>query len=539
VPEPRDERVLILAPTGRDAALTDGILEQAGLRSEVCRDIVELSDKLEVGAGAALVAEEALAPSGIVPLVQALARQPPWSDFPLVVLTAGRESDPGRLTTVKMLEPLGNVTLLERPVRMVTLLSALRSALRARRRQYDVRDHLEDRKRAEQMKDEFLATLSHELRTPLQAILGWTRMLRTRDLPAGSAAKALETIERNARWQVQLIEDLLDVSRIITGKFRLDLGSVDLRSVVQSAMQALKGTADAKNLILDARLPSAVTPAVGDSLRLEQVVWNLLSNAIKFTPDGGRITVTLEETDGTGVVSVTDTGQGISPDFLPHIFERFRQADSTTTRAHGGLGLGLAIVRHIVELHGGTVRAESAGPGTGTCFVVTVPLRVGRVTDPTGTPRPSDTVSPAGLPRLHGVEVVVVDDDADSRDIVQSVLEQCGARVTAHASAAAALKAISDAPPGVLVTDVSMPGEDGYALIRQLRAQPPEHGGAVPAVALTAHARAEDRQRAAAAGFDVHVAKPVEPAELARIVAELAARAGSGGVTVRQRTTRL
>ena len=499
-----------------------------------------------MGAGAVVIAEEVLSPASLPPFVEVLEEQPPWSDLPVVVLATASQPLPGG--PLLSLMERGNVTLLERPVQSVTLVTTLRSALRARRRQYEVRDHLNERtgtvaererllvearaardeaEASNRAKDEFLATLSHELRTPLQAMLGWTQLLRSRELDATSAAKGLETIERNTRLQMQLIEDLLDVSRIITGKLTLEAVPLSIGQIVQASVTALRSTADQRGVSLECR---EIAPAVlaGDPMRLEQVFSNLIGNAIKFTPPGGSVDVSVEAGHGEASITVRDTGRGISPRVLPHIFERFRQADSGTTRAHGGLGLGLAIVRHLVELHGGRVRAESEGEGRGASFVVTLPVRTvdGRVlslADAAVTIPPP----PPGLPSLYGLRILVVDDDPDARELLLSVLRRCGATVDAVASAAEGLEALEAAWPHVILSDISMPGEDGYQFIRKVRALERGRAGIVPAIALTANARVEDRARALAAGYQRHMAKPVDPTELAHVVAGMNARASA------------
>jgi signal transduction histidine kinase len=374
---------------------------------------------------------------------------------------------------------------------------------------------------ANRTKDEFLATLSHELRTPLNAMLGWAQLLRTGNLDAATAARALETIERNARSQAQLISDLLDVSRIITGKLRLELQPIELPLVLEAVLDTVRPAADAKGLQLAVRVDPLVPALRGDADRIQQVIWNLVSNAIKFTPAGGRVEVELGRRPDLVELAVRDTGIGIRPDFLPYVFDRFRQAESAITRTHGGLGLGLSIVRHLVELHGGTVAVASPGEGRGATFTVRLPAQ-GTAPD---LPRhePAAAGGAGERPRLDGLHVLVVDDEADARELTARMLGGAGARVTAAASAAAALGALEGELPDVLVVDLGMPGEDGYALLRQVRALPAARGGALPAAALTAYARAEDRARALAAGFQIHLAKPVDPPELVAAVAGLAA----------------
>ena len=371
---------------------------------------------------------------------------------------------------------------------------------------------------ANRLKDEFLATVSHELRTPLTAILGWARMLRTMKTNEVTSARALETIERNAALQARLIDDLLDTSRIITGKLRLDIQSVDLAAVIRAAVDAVSHAASAKEIQLLPLLDASVAPIEGDPSRLQQIVWNLLSNSIKFTPKGGSVEIRLDRAGPEAHIRVSDTGLGIGPEFLPYVFDRFRQADSTMTRSHGGLGLGLAIVRALVDVHGGSVQATSDGPGKGSVFTVALPLPQ----SPKAVSRMPVTGLPlsTGLPDLTGLRVLVVDDEPDSLDVVASVLASQGAVVDRATSVRAALAQMLESPPDVLVSDIAMPEEDGYDLIRQVRLLE-DVSTRVSAVALTAYARVEDRVKALSAGFQMHVAKPVSPAELVTVVASL------------------
>jgi PAS domain S-box-containing protein len=387
----------------------------------------------------------------------------------------------------------------------------------------------EEAERANRLKDEFLATVSHELRTPLTAIIGWSTLLRNNNLDAANAAIAIETIGRNARAQSQLIEDLMDVSRIITGKLRLDVQTVELESVIEAAIDSLRPAAEARGIRLLSVLDPHAGPVSGDPTRLQQVAWNLLSNAIKFTPKGGRVEVRLERIDSHVEFVVSDTGAGIEPEFLPYVFDRFRQADGTTTRAHGGLGLGLAIVRHLVELHGGSVQVDSRGKGQGATFTVILPLRI--IKRELGSEERRHPAAEIGAttecpPELDGLRVLIVDDEPDARHLLKTILEQCGAEVTVMASVQEAIEEIERSRPDVLVSDVGMPEEDGYTLMRKVRALDVEHGGQIPAAALTAYAGAEDRKRALLAGFQVHIPKPVDPAELVAAVASLAGRTG-------------
>ena len=366
-------------------------------------------------------------------------------------------------------------------------------------------------------KDEFLATLSHELRTPLNAIVGWTHLLRTGALDSPTSQRALETIERNARLQSQLIADILDVSRIVSGQLRLEREPVGLGALLAGAVDALRPVAEGKGLQLEAALPPSPGPVMlGDVGRLQQVAQNLLNNAIKFTPAGGTVRATLRLAGGAAELVVEDDGVGIAPEFLPHVFERFRQFDSSTTRSHGGLGLGLAITRHLVEAHGGSVEAASEGADRGATFTVRLPVLA-------GAGAPSEPPPGAQPVELGGVRVLVVDDDADGRQALGTMLERAGASVAQAATSSEAFDVLASFRPHVMVSDLGLPREDGFSLVARVRALPPEHGGSTPAVAVTAHAQAEEMARALRAGFQLHLAKPVDPAELAAAVARLAA----------------
>jgi signal transduction histidine kinase/ActR/RegA family two-component response regulator len=366
-------------------------------------------------------------------------------------------------------------------------------------------------------KDEFIAMISHELRTPLGAILIWTQLLRNEQLDEAATARALGMIERSTRTLAQLIEDLLDVSRIIAGKLQIEARPVDLVGVVDAALTAAQLPAERKKIRIDCVVERAIEPVSGDPDRLQQVLGNLLANALKFTPEGGRVELKLGRTRSHASLTVSDTGVGIEPDFLPFIFERFRQADSTSTRTQKGLGLGLAITRHLVELHGGSIEAASAGPGEGATFTVTLPLLL------QSPPPVLRAESAPGAPvMLGGLRVLLVDDEDDAREAMAVLLRQAGAEVTAVASAARALDAFEREKPDVLLSDIAMPGEDGFALISKVRALPMERGGAVPAAALTAYATAEDRMRVLRAGFHDHLAKPIDPTALVGAVAALA-----------------
>jgi signal transduction histidine kinase len=401
----------------------------------------------------------------------------------------------------------------------------------ARRRELAESTHLlEQAESANRSKDQFVAMVSHELRTPLSPILAWVRMLQLDHGDEQKLQQGLQAIERSARTQAQLIDDLLDISRIAAGKLRLDVRPTELPPVIEAALSAVASAADAKSIRLEKTLDRNAGAVSGDPDRLQQVVWNLLSNAIKFTPKGGRVNVELARVDSQIQITVSDSGCGLEPDALPHLFQRFWQADSGADRQHGGLGLGLAIVRHIVELHGGSVSAHSEGSGRGAQFCVVLPVRP-LASDFSGAVHPhrradepsSDAPGPA-LPRLDGLHVLAVDDEPDTRAMLEALLKGCGAVVRTAASAREALALLAESSADVLLSDIGMPGEDGYALIREVRLLSRELGGTVPAVALTAHARLEDRIRVLASGFQMHVTKPVDPVELVTVIANLAGR---------------
>jgi PAS domain S-box-containing protein len=389
---------------------------------------------------------------------------------------------------------------------------------RALEREQDARVTAEEANRA---KDEFLATLSHELRTPLTAMLGWTRVLRNGQLGAPAAVHALASVERSTRLLSQLIDDLLDVSRIVSGKLVLERRAIQLAPVVQAAVEAVRHAADEKGVALDVSLPESSAVVWGDSTRLQQVVWNVVVNAVKFTPPGGRVSVRLERGGAEAVVTVTDTGRGIRPELLPYIFDRFRQSDGSSRRQHGGLGLGLAIVRQLVDVHGGSIRVTSAGEGQGATFAIALPLMApGAGADEGPTPGSSS------LPRLDAVRVLLVEDDPEARALFVTMLHHSGAAVVATGSVDEALRVLHDESPDVIVADISMPVRDGFDLVRAIRRLPGARGQA-PAIAVTAHARSTDRERVLAAGYDVHIAKPVDPADFIRAIASVSGRAPS------------
>jgi len=534
-----ERRIVLVPPTVRDAGAIRAVLGEGGLDCEVRESMREACADLTQGAAALIVSEEVLLAESEC-LTAHLDAQPVWADLPVIVLSRTGSESP-KLT--RLLNKAGNVLVVERPMRISTFVSLVRVALRGRERQYEVRAHLErlaaieaertqlweaervartEAERAGRMKDEFLATLSHEIRTPLNAILGWTHILANGLQPPDQLESGLRVIERNARAQSQIVADLLDMNRIINGKVRLDVQRIQPASVVQAALDTITPAADAKGVELRARLGDPELSIKGDPARLQQVFWNLLSNAVKFTPRGGCVDVQLVSKDAQLEISVSDTGEGIDPSFLPHVFDRFRQADGSTTRRYGGLGLGLAIVKQLVELHGGTVHASSPGAGRGSLFVVRLPCahanQIERSVEPPAHGADVERLAES-LGGIAGVSVLVVDDEADSRETIKLLLESWHARVTTASSADEALELVQRVRPDVLLSDIGMPGRDGYSLMRQVRALPAERGGGTVAIALTAYARAEDRVNALRAGFQHHIAKPVEPLELLGVVA--------------------
>jgi signal transduction histidine kinase len=519
-----EARVLILAPVGRDAGLTRELLVRASIDCHVCPTMSRLIETLETtGAGALLITEEALDDREFSVFVTALEQQPPWSDLP-VLLFAGGSGQEMSARAIRSIETLRNVTLLERPVRVAAVLSSVRAALRSRARQYEVRDLLValHRSRAEaesanRLKDEFLATLSHELRTPLNAILGWTSMLARGQVDASRLPRIFEVLDRNAQSQAQLIADVLDVSRIITGKLQLHPGVVDLADIVARAMDAVRPAALGKGIQLTVKGSTNCT-VHADAERLQQVFWNLLSNAVKFTPVGGSVDVDIARDPLMVTVRVVDSGVGIPREFVPFVFDRFRQADQTTTRSYGGLGLGLSIVKHLTELHGGTVSASSEGPGRGACFEVRLPAH-----DAGADRRPSQSHAPSRV-HLDGQSILIVDDDESTREVVTAVLEAAHADVQIASSAAEAKQRLQEHAPVLIIADLGMPVEDGFALIRDIRSR---HSVEVPAIALSAYADQRSRDAALAAGFNAFLAKPTRPDTLLQLIGSLLTQGNS------------
>lgn len=508
-------RVLVFAPIGRDAELTRELLARVSIDAEICRTIDAVTTALGEGVAALIATEELFEQEGASRIAAALRAQPPWSDI-AVLLFAGSEGQTALSRTIEALEWFPNVTLLERPIRVTVAVSIVRSAIRARRRQLEVRDLLiqleaarEQAETASRTKDEFLATLSHELRTPLNAILGWTAMLKHGPIDPSRLHRGLDVIDRNARSQAQLVEDVLDMARVITGKLRIELKPVSVTGVVDLAIEAMRPAADAKRISLVLERRTEIPLIHGDTARLQQILWNLISNAVKFTPEGGNISIRVELRGAHVRISISDSGVGIDPQFLPFVFDRFRQADQSVTRAHSGLGLGLAIVKHLVELHGGQVSVNSAGLGKGSTFDIDFPVPA--VLLP-GTSADARSIDPFTL-RLPGRRILVVDDDAATRELLGELFDRAEAVVTTADSAAAAFAAVQRDKPHVIISDIGLPGEDGCSLMRRIRALPPPAGN-VPSIALSAYTRSEDLEGARASGFTHFIGKPAPPGDL-------------------------
>lgn len=507
-------------PTGRDAALVRTTLAGVGISAEECPDARRLFRGIADGAGAVLVAEEAIEEPALERLIATLERQPVWSDLPVIIFSSHSRN------AEQLLARLGeriNVTIVERPIRITMLISAVRGALRARQRQYQTRDLLYQLEEADKQKDLFLATLSHELRTPLNSILGWIQILRAKKLKGKEMRHAVEVIERNAKGQAEMISDILFVSRIITGKLEIKHEPVDLLEVINAVVDIIRPSAEARSLKLTLELDNyEPAPIEGDAERLQQVFLNLLTNSVKFTPTGGEIVVQLERSGSNVSIQVRDNGQGINPQLLPFIFERFRQGDNSSTRRIGGLGLGLAIVRHLVELHGGHVSALSEGKDQGSTFMVTLPIadskRLGRVRI---DERPVE-ISKDMKRMLDGRSLLLVEDDRDSREMLRTALTLFGLNVIPAETVDEAIDKVKDLKPDFVVSDIGLPGEDGYDLIRKMRKLPPSDGGSTPAVALTGYVSVQDRKRAIAAGYQEHLPKPVDTNTLVELLARLA-----------------
>jgi signal transduction histidine kinase/CheY-like chemotaxis protein len=537
------QAVLILAPLGRDAELAASVLQSARMVPKPCQNLSELSERLRAegnSLGALLLVEESLAPpADCSSLTDWLEHQEPWSDLPIVFLT--RPGRPTRVTAQRLgvLGPRGAITVLGRPMRRAVLLGALRVALQSRQRQYQVRDLLESQRlagielqnarleaeAADRAKDQFLAVLSHELRTPLNAILGWTFLMKDSRNDESLMSQGLAVLQRNTQTLIELMSDLLDTSRIITGTLTLDFQEIDLKQIVRSSVETLRLEAANKGVNLESlvKIPEEVSCRVwGDEARLHQILANLLSNALKFTPSGGSVTVRLRKAQTSAILVVKDTGKGITPEFLPHVFKRFSQ-DESSSRDNSGLGLGLAICKHLVELHNGSISAHSEGPGCGAKIMVELPILASK--DDSSAERP-EARTPANQvdgpdSRLKNIKVVVVDDNADSRELLKAILERSSAEAAVVSSAREALATIKNIRPDVLICDLAMPKMDGYELLENVRNLEPELGR-LPVIAFTAAASNEDRARTLRAGFKAHLVKPVDPNKLVTTILELA-----------------
>ncbi len=492
-----EHRLLVLAPTGRDAAVACRLLEAAGVSAVACRDVDELCERYREGAAGMLLADEALTRRALGVLAALLVEQESWSDLPIVVFAAtGGDQATLAARHAGLMVPLGNVTLLDRPIRPVALVSAARAALRARTRQYAAREVLGEQARAVAHRDQFLAMLGHELRNPLGAIQLAVEMVERQ----GEAGRWTPLLRRQSQHLARLVDDLLDVARVTTGKITLSRTRLDLRGLVSRSLQAMQDSIKERGLAVTVALPDAPVPVNVDPVRIEQVLANLVTNAIKYTGHDGRIRIELNCRGGMAELAVHDTGAGIAADMLGRIFELFAQVDSTLDRAKGGMGIGLTLVRRLVELHGGSVEARSPGPGQGSTFLVQLPLVSGL---PAREVVPTE---PGERPRF-GYRIVIVEDHPDSRALLQGILEHAGYQVVSAADGPTAVDVATREHPQVMVVDIGLPGLDGYGVARAVRAA---LGAQVFLVALTGYGQPEDRLRALEAGFDVHLTKPVD-----------------------------
>jgi signal transduction histidine kinase/ActR/RegA family two-component response regulator len=513
-----ENRVLVTLPTGRDAEL---VCEMLGRIQIECYSVDpdELADEIRKGAGALLIAEEALRDDVFQRLEEVLREQPVWSDLPIVVFSSSNSNADNLL---ERLSGRFNATIVERPIRITMLISAARGALRARQRQYQARDLLSQLKQADQQKDLFLATLSHELRTPLNSIIGWMHILRRRDIDDPDIRHALDVIDRNAQAQSEMISDILFISRVITGKVELAMTPVQIESIVATSIDIILPSAETKNIEINFNTAAyTALPVEGDPERLQQIVLNLLTNAVKFTPEGGKIDVVLRQNGNDVEIEVRDNGSGIDPRFLPYIFERFRQADSKQTRRVGGLGLGLAIVSHLVELHGGSVTAYSEGNNKGSRFVVTLPIIEAGRTAPSMTALPAVSSNGHDQLPLKGLRILVVEDDADSRDMLETILRFHGADVLSAKDVVDGFNTFLTMRPDILISDVGLPELDGYDLIRRIRALAEVQGGKTPAIAVTGYVSIQDQSLALSAGYQEHLPKPIDTDKLINSILKL------------------
>jgi two-component system, sensor histidine kinase len=518
--EIREQRVLVLAPTGRDGVLACQLLATMEVPGYACASAAELFEEIAAGAGAVVLADEALHPEVVGGLLAVLGEQPPWSDLPLIVFTRSGESSE---QVLEALVPLGNATILERPVRLSTLVSAVKAALRARRRQYEVRDLLERQADADRRKDEFLAMLGHELRNPMAAIRNALWVLDEVGSQDEQEVRQREIIMRQTRHLVRMVDDLLDVSRVTLGKISLQRRAVDLRDVAERCLSELgmKSLASGNDLDLDVETRTALV--MGDPVRLEQVVCNLLQNAIKYTPRGGRLWISVHTEDAEAVFRVRDTGVGLSPEMLQTIFEPFAQVESSRQRSEGGLGLGLPLVRSLVEMHGGQVEARSDGPGQGSEFIVRLPLLAEDRRKSSSRRAPATGTVPLSRPAA-GLHILVVEDNEDGRESLRELLEIWGHQVSVAGSGPEGVEMAFSIRPEVALVDIGLPGMDGNEVARRIRTL--LGGGEISLIAMTGYGQPEDRRRALQAGFDRYLVKPVDPAVLSQLLSEASHRGG-------------
>jgi signal transduction histidine kinase/ActR/RegA family two-component response regulator len=512
--EALEARVLVLAPTGRDGVLACQLLTSMDVPGCACASAAELFREIAAGAGAVILADEALHPEVMSGLLAALGEQPPWSDLPLIVFTRSGESSEHVL---EMLVPLGNATILERPVRLSTLVSAVKAALRARRRQYEVRDLLVRQADADRRKDEFLAMLGHELRNPMAAIRNALWVLDEVGSRDAQEVRQREIIMRQTRHLVRMVDDLLDVSRVTLGKIILQRRPVDLRDVVEGCLSELGMTALARGNDLEITVEARTALVMGDPVRLEQVVCNLMQNAIKYTPRGGRLWISVDTEDGEAVVRVRDTGVGLSPPMLQTIFEPFAQVESSRQRSEGGLGLGLPLVRSLAEMHGGRVEARSDGLGNGSEFIVRLPLLA---EDRRKTPvrRAGPVRTPIARMPAAGLHILVVEDNEDGRESLRELLEIWGHEVSVAGNGPEGVEMAFSIRPEVALVDIGLPGLDGNEVARRIRSLLDGHE--ISLIAMTGYGQPEDRRRALQAGFDRYLVKPVDPAVLSQLLSE-------------------
>lgn len=504
---PEEERFLILAPTGRDAALTASLLAKSGIASHLCRDMSELCARVEAeGALGAMVAEEALAGGGFSLLRKLVEAQESWSDFPVLVFSARQASHEPHPFITRVVEQLGNVTLLDRPLRPITMLSAANAALRARRRQYVARAELLAQQQAIRQRDQFLAMLGHELRNPLAAI---TMAIELHEENDSAAYRAI--VQRQARHLGRLVDDLLDVARVTSGKITLQRAPLELREVVERAVQSLSAAVHAQRLTLRVRCGGPGSPAVhADAVRVEQLLVNLLTNAVKYTPAGGNIEIWIGQDRDQAVLRVRDSGVGIAHEMLPHVFDLFTQVSATIDRAKGGMGIGLTLVRSLVELHGGSVDAYSEGLGKGSTFTVRLPALA-----PPAAAQQRREEDPGEHPAARCNDVLIVEDNDDSRELLACMLSRLGHQVSTAADGLAGVESALSRRPDAVLVDIGLPGLDGYGVARKVRRA---LGAAVYLIALTGYGQPEDRARALEAGFDVHLTKPVDIAQLEQLL---------------------